>query len=226
MELRRGGVERVILKGDYFGERQLMGMGIYGYDAVALEATELIAVSGEVFLPVVRYSRKLSRMFRRNRVLPQPWEEGEGAMSRLRPATLGRKVGELMRGGIATLSAVDTISAALAVFRKHSHTFYPVVDADGRLLGVVEREEIFDGLSEGLVDFRARLGEIELRQLPACGVDEEVVVAVEKMAWAGADKCLVCGGDGILEGMLTVMDLLGYEALEDARAANDVGTGE
>jgi len=220
IELRRrdGGIRRVIGKGDYFGDRALLGTGVYKHHAVATEATELVAVSGEVFLPVVQHSRRLSRVFRRRKMLIEPQGWVDDASSNLRSETLQKKASELMRGNLVSLDAGQTVAEALEVFQRHSHSSYPVVDSKGVLQGVIEREEVFDGLIEGGLELDRTLGELELRQLARCDEGETVLDAVEKIAWSGTHKCLVVDGDGVLLGMLTVMDLLGYEALLEAKS--------
>ena len=57
-------------------------------------------------------------------------------------------VDELMDRTIDTVSVYESESSAVDYFRKHDRPYIPVVDEDGKLVGLVEADDIFDVAEE------------------------------------------------------------------------------
>jgi len=129
-------------------------------------------------------------------------------------------VREVMRTNIAALHADMTLEAlALAVKTDHrrSQRLLPVVDAEGRLVGVLTRSDVGRALEEHVND-RAT---IQLRQLARpnpveAHPDEPLRVVVNRMADTGITRFPVVERDGPKSpGLETGRRLLGIVALSD-----------
>jgi NADH:ubiquinone reductase (H+-translocating) len=204
-----GEVVRTIREGDFFGERALVHGGGYLYQAVAPEPTQLLSVDGEVILPVLRTSERFASVLARTTAQGSAEAEIRSVERKLDAGLLGRTVGEVMCGDVATLRKGDTVEHALALFRGRRFSVYPVVDDEGLLLGVLGRAEFFDLLKRDEVGRESTLEAFRLGSLPTCLVGQNVSFALELMVRSGHHKCLVTDEGGRLLGILTVMDLIG-----------------
>src|SRR5262249_50848655 len=63
-------------------------------------------------------------------------------------APLHSRVADLLDGRCVSLSALDDKQTAVQVFRKYDRTALPVVDADGRLAGIVTLDDVLDVAEE------------------------------------------------------------------------------
>ena len=87
------------------------------------------------------------------------------------------------------------------------------MDALWKFHGVLSREEIFDFIKREDVNDSTPLSQVEMMHLPICHTNEPVEGALEKMIHYGRYKCLVTDSDDRLCGIITVMDLMGCEAV-------------
>lgn len=213
IELRdeAGDIVRTIGEGDFFGERALVHGGGYLYDAVARGETELVSLGGEVILPFFQSSRRFRRVLAKTTAQGSAEEEVESVMRKLHADTLKRPVHEVMRTDIATLSINQTVREALALFRERRFSIYPLIDEEGKLVGALAREDLFDFLKRENVEDHTPIREVERMDFPDCTGTCEVQEALEKMIRSGRYKCLVTDGDNRLIGIISVMDLLGAE---------------
>ncbi|MDA7921251.1 FAD-dependent oxidoreductase [Verrucomicrobiales bacterium] len=207
-----GKVVREIEEGDFFGERALVHGGGYLYDAVAKDSTQLVSLSGEAVLPFFESSRRFRRVLAKTTA--QGSAEGELAVVRkkLPDAILSASVSDVMRRDIATLRSDQTINEALTMFLSRRFSIYPLVTDDGKLTGVIAREDVFDFIKRDDIDDKTCLDRIDLMHLPICKIGDSVDVSLDKMMRAGRYKCLVVDDEQRLHGILTVMDLLGEAA--------------
>lgn len=63
----------------------------------------------------------------------------------------------VMRPGLAAVAEDDDMRRALALMRAHGVRRLPVVDAHGRLIGLIAADDLLDVLAEGLVELSAVL---------------------------------------------------------------------
>lgn len=213
-----GSVVRSLEEGDFFGERALVHGGGYLYDAVSKGQTELVSLSGEVVLPFFQSSRRFRRILAKTTAQVSAEDEVEAVVRNLHAHTLERSVTKVMCSDCATLQNDQTVQDALIVFKKRRFSVYPLVDAEGKLTGVLGREDFFDFIKRGDVQEDTRLDRIDLMHLPTCNDTATVRESIEEMVRAGRYKCLVVDSENRLLGIVTVMDLLGEEAAEEALA--------
>lgn len=206
-----GTVVRSIEEGDFFGERALVHGGGYLYDAVANGRTELVSLSGEVVLPFFQSSRRFRRVLAKTTAQVSAEGEIEAIIEKLHPTTLESPVTEVMRTDVATLRGEQTIRDALSLFRERRYSIYPLVDEEGKLTGVLSREDFFDFIKRGDVEDGTLLKEIDSMSLPSCHGEATVQESLERMVRYGRYKCLVVDVENRLRGIVTVMDLLGED---------------
>jgi NADH dehydrogenase len=204
-----GRVVRSIGEGDYFGERALVHGNGYLYDAIARGRTELVSLSGEVVLPFLQSSRRFRRILAKTTAQGSAEAEIESVMKKLDKSLLNQPAAAVMRTDLATLRSDQTIGDALELFKQRRFSIYPLVDAEGKLVGVLNREDLFDFIKRDDTDNSTPLSEIDLMHLPNCQTSQPVASALEKMIHYGRYKCLVTDTGERLCGIITVMDLLG-----------------
>ncbi len=213
-----GTVVRTIEPGDFFGERALVHGGGYHYDAVATDATQLLSVSGEVIIPFFQASRRLRRVLAKTTAQVSAEAELRSVEEKLDPSILQRPVSEVMRTDLATLRPDQTIQQAIRFFRERRFSTYPLCTGEGKLAGVIHREDFFDFIKRGDVHSETPLDQVNRMHLPSCREDATVDRALELMIRSGRYKCLVTDAEERLVGIITVMDLLG--------AGAELGTSE
>ena len=212
---------RTLNEGDYFGERALVHGGGYIYDAVSNGQTELVSLSGEAVLPFFQSSRRFRRILAKTTAQVSAEAEVEAVVRNLNTKTLGRPVTSVMRTDVATLSRDQTVRDALILFKQRRYSVYPLVSEDRKLTGVLSREDFFDFIKRGDVDEDSKLDRIAIMHLPICREDATVGEAIEDMVRAGRYKCVILDDHERLLGLLTIMDLLGDEAAEEALARKE-----
>lgn len=206
-----GQIVRTIEEGDFFGERALVHGGGYLYDAVAEGQTELVSLSGEIVLPFFQTSRRFRRVLAKTTAQVSAEGEIESIIEKLHPTTLESPVHEVMRRNVATLQESDTVQDALALFKERRFSIYPLVDDEGKFTGVMSREDFFDFIKRSDVEDSTPLSEIDKMNLPFCRGEATVHESLEHMVRYGRYKCLVVDDQHRLQGILTVMDLLGED---------------
>ena len=163
------------------------------YDAILplMLATVLAEVVGRATLPQSLMTEKLAR---RRVVVPGDLQPDVMASTNVR---------DVMSTPVATIHATASIGAALdRVLEVHHHAF-PVVDEDGRCIGMVTPSDLIaaDGDGQGTV---ARF----CGDVVAVGPDDLVVTALERMLDEHVDHLPVLGADGVVVGICTRTDVL------------------
>src|SRR5690606_13200739 len=101
-------------------------------------------LSGEVVLPFFQTSRRFRRVLAKTTAQGTAEGELEAILGKLNRAVLAKPVSEVMRTDIATLRRDETVRDAIRLFKKRRFSAYPLVDANGKLTGVLSREDLFD----------------------------------------------------------------------------------
>ena len=127
-------------------------------------------------------------------------------------------VGRWMRTPVVTIPAETSVADAAALMRERAIRHLPVVDTQGRLMGIVTdrdlRQVVFDAAVRGHLEADApRLGALPVRDVMTWGVvtvtsttDLHAAAALMRERRLGALPVL---DDGRLAGILTEHDLLG-----------------
>lgn len=194
--------------GDHFGERALLEDKIWRFNAVAREPTTLVAIGARTFEKMVGAMGQLGSLFRRTAAIYNSAEQVKEKVAALPAAVQGRTAGEVMRTQVAVASCQDSVQTVLELFQTQPHSTYPVVDAEGRVLGLLRRSALYEWLRECGLNPAACVTEVPLA--PALRVPPERPVAAlfEELLRASTSKAVVVDSADKLLGMVTLFDLL------------------
>ncbi len=112
------------------------------------------------------------------------------------------EVRSVMTAEVQTVPADGSIDALAAQFEAGDHSAYPVVDPDGRLVGIVARRDLVNGLSNG-----SALADIVEPEVITTTPSATVADALARMLEEGVDHLPVVEG-GRVVGMCTRTDVL------------------
>lgn len=193
--------------GDHFGERALLGDRIWRFDAEAKESSELVVIEARTFDKLITINSLRSLFLRTagNYALPQ---EVERTVSTMAQTVRQGTVADVMTRDIATIPADACITDAIDEFQRHPHSTYPVIDAEGKVLGLLRRATAYDWLKHHGLDCQHKVREISLGTPFLAKAETTIPALVEDFMHTGATKALVVDADGKLQGMVTVFDLL------------------
>ena len=76
-------------------------------------------------------------------------------------APLTARIAELMDRNFVALSVTDTRDTAVAVFRREDRTVLPVVEADGRLVGIITADDVLDVAEAAATEDIHKIGGME-----------------------------------------------------------------
>ena len=194
--------------GDHFGERALLADHIWRFDAEAKEPTELVAIDARTFDQLVGSIGSLSKLFHRtaeNYALPAEVQQTVAGMSD--QAQQGT-ASDIMTTNVTTIQATWSINEAIDEFQRHPHSLYPVVDADGKVLGLLRRAAAYEWLKHHGLDCAHTISELPLATPFKVHLDTKVAAMMEDFMYTGATKAIVVDAADKLCGIVTVFDLL------------------
>jgi H+/Cl- antiporter ClcA len=113
------------------------------------------------------------------------------------------RVREVMSTAVATLSIDDTIGVARRRVTAGSHHAYPLVDGDGRCVGIITRGDL---LTDDVDDERP-VGDVASRDLVTVSPDHSMLDVLERLVDENVDQVPVLD-DGCLVGICTRTDIL------------------
>ena len=144
----------------------------------------------------------------------------EASMVMMRNSVGGIPVTRVMITDFKTLSARDTLAQAVALILAGTQHDFPVVDANGRVVGILERDALITALSrrgEG-----APVGEVMRSDVPEVDSHEMVESALMRLQESGA-KTLPVSHAGRFVGLITAENITEFlmirSALQTARSA-------
>ena len=223
MEIRDAGgaLIKKVPGGEYFGERALLEDRIWRFRAVAVEPSTLIALAAPEFHAIVKGSSALRTLFKRSAQAYASTDQMSEIKRQLQDHTLGKTAAELMNRSVDHLRIDMTLTDAMRLFREHRHGSYPLLDLDGKVLGVVKRDDLYDRIKQGGIEGRATVAELPVTELPVLPEATPALVLIDVMTRSGRNKILMVDPEGHLTGLVTIMDLL-EDSLMPASAAADV----
>jgi Zn-dependent protease/CBS domain-containing protein len=142
----------------------------------------------------------------------------EGEQVALRQALGGATVGQAMTQRPQVLAATDPLGRAVELTLSTAQADFPVVDAGGRVVGLLTLDDLLRGLRDQPA---ATVGEAMRRQFPVARPDESVAAAQEQLGEGRVRALPVVQSDGRLAGLLTAADI--GEALRLLPARPQVG---
>lgn len=147
---------------------------------------------------------------------PQPMvriEEAEVALERMvytLPSDMRRiakriKIRSIMIPDPVRLVSSMTVSEAVELYARNPFRMLPVVDPDGRLIGVTTLEQLLAvEEEEGL----KKLGELELDKPLTASPNDSVIEVAERMVEEGIDHVYIVNERGRLIGVITGVDIV------------------
>src|ERR687894_662112 len=142
----------------------------------------------------------------------------EGEQVALRRMLGGATVGQSMIRRPQVLAATDPLGRAVELTLSTAQADFPVVDAGGRVVGLLTLDELLRGLRD---QPEATVGEAMRRQFPVARPEESVAAAQEQLGEGRVRALPVVQSDGRLAGLLTAADI--GEALRLLAARPQVG---
>lgn len=193
--------------GEHFGERALLGDGIWRFNATATEPTELVAIDGETFKTLVGSIGSLDALFRNTAQQYHLPEEIHQTVAAMPEATRLATAGDVMTREVTSLQTSQTVQEALAEFQAHPHSTYPVTE-NGKVVGLLRRSMTYDWLKNHGMHSRDLIKDIPLATPFCVRSDTPVPDLVKTLMRSGVSKAVVVDADDHLLGMVTVFDLL------------------
>jgi Zn-dependent protease/CBS domain-containing protein len=142
----------------------------------------------------------------------------EGEQVALRRMLGGATVGQAMIQRPQVLAAAEPIGRAVELTLSTAQADFPVVDAGGRVVGLLTLDDLLRGLRD---QPEATVGEAMRRQFPVARPEESVAVAQGQLSEGRVRALPVVQSDGQLAGLLTAADI--GEALRLIAARPQVG---
>jgi NADH dehydrogenase len=203
----QGQIVKSAVAGEHFGERALMGDGIWRFDATAKESSELVAIDGGTFKTLVKSIGSLESLFKSTAQQYHLPEEIQKTVDAISESTRSATAADVMTKNIASLDAALCVQDAVEEFQRHPHSTYPVTE-DGKVIGLLRRSVAYDWLKNHGLTCRDGLKDLPLTT-PFC-VRGEVPVPelVQTLMRTGVSKAVVVDAEHRLLGMVTVFDLL------------------
>lgn len=201
-------VVRTIHAGEYFGERALLHEGRYVYSAVASEPSQLISVSGQTFLPLIKGSENLSLLFARTSAQADPGEEMTAIASSIPDGYMENPVSDHMIREVVSLEKSLTIREALKLIRQHRFSIYPVTDEAGKLVTSISEDDLFNALKREGITLESPIMQCDSCNVPQCRPGDPISSAIEKMIFSGRTKCYILEEGGVLSGVIGLLDLI------------------
>jgi NADH dehydrogenase len=135
--------------GDHFGELSLLDQGRRITSIRAEEPLDLLTIDPRLFSDLVRNMAALRAEVERSARRIRSARDF-ALFARDHPALQGRLASDAMSRPAATLPETATLSDAVARFRSERKGCFPVVDAEGRMAGILTRTDLY----RALVDLR------------------------------------------------------------------------
>jgi NADH dehydrogenase len=203
----QGQIVKSAVAGEHFGERALMGDGIWRFDATAKESSELVAIDGGTFKTLVKSIGSLNALFKSTAQQYHLPEEIQKTVDAISESTRSATAADVMTKNIAALDASLCVQDAVEEFQRHPHSTYPVTE-EGKVIGLLRRSVAYDWLKNHGLTCRDGLKDLPLTT-PFC-VRGEVPVPelVQTLMRTGVSKAVVVDAEHRLLGMVTVFDLL------------------
>jgi len=203
-----GHIVKSATDGDHFGERALLEDHIWRYDATAKEPTTLVAIDERTFQKLVSSIGSLSALFQRTAETYDSKQEIEHVMEKLPMRARKGDASDLMITDVATLNDSSPIEDALDLFHKERHSTYPVLDADGKVAGLLRRSDCYEWLKHHTLQPDSTVKELPVKKALMIEEDTPLTEVFETLIRTGASKAVVCDGERKLKGILTLYDLM------------------
>lgn len=203
----QGQLVKSAVAGEHFGERALMGDGIWRFDATAKESSELVAIDGGTFKTLVKSIGSLEALFKSTAQQYHLPEEIQKTVDAISEATRQATAGDVMTKNVASLEASISVQKAVEEFQAHPHSTYPVTEG-GKVIGLLRRSVAYDWLKHHGLTCQDPLNALPLTTPFCVHGDMPVPELVQTLMRTGVSKAVVVDAENHLLGIVTVFDLL------------------
>lgn len=203
----QGQLVKSAVAGEHFGERALMGDGIWRFDATAKESSELVAIDGGTFKTLVKSIGSLEALFKSTAQQYHLPEEIQKTVDAISEATRQATAADVMTKNVASLEASISVQKAVEEFQAHPHSTYPVTEG-GKVIGLLRRSVAYDWLKHHGLTCQDPLNALPLTTPFCVHADMPVPELVQTLMRTGVSKAVVVDAENHLLGIVTVFDLL------------------
>jgi NADH:ubiquinone reductase (H+-translocating) len=203
-----GRLIKTLRGGDHFGERALLEDGIWKFDAVAAESSELIAVERDLFRTLSHTSESIHQLMEHSALQYLPAGRLADLVRQVAPHVQERSAAELMQRRVVTMNPAMKLEEALRLICHTAYNSFPFLDSEGCPLGLVHQDELLDQLKRGALRLGARLEGFPVAPAPTASPESRVPELIEIMVRNGSRKLLIVDERRRLLGMLSFFDLL------------------
>ncbi|MEO8179931.1 MAG: CBS domain-containing protein [Deltaproteobacteria bacterium] len=124
------------------------------------------------------------------------------------PASDVTRIGALMTDPVHVCSAEEPVQRAAQIMWDADCGAVPVVDAEGRLCGIItDRDICMATYTKGVAPSSIRVADVMSRHVRSCSADDSLQRAVASMADAQVHRLPVVGADGRPIGMISLADI-------------------
>lgn len=204
------GFVKALGRGEHFGERALLQDNIWRFSAVAAEPTTLVSLDAATFKAIDGASSSFHKLFTKSASQYATRSHLQTLVRELPSDLKEDRVENVMTRNVARLDSTMTVAQALEVIAREPYNSFPVVDANGKALGMLHQDDIYDALQIGGVTLSSSLSEISPAKFSTLLPSDTIEEAVERFCRTGSHKLLVVDPSGRLSGILTPIDLLGH----------------
>jgi NADH dehydrogenase len=194
--------------GEHFGERALLADGIWRFNAVATEPSELVAIDGGTFKTLVKSIGSLEMLFRSTAQQYHLPEEIQRTVNAIPAVIREGTAAEVMTRAVVSLPSTLCVQDAITEFQAHPHSTYPVTDAEGKVTGLLRRSQAYEWLKNHGLSCQHALAELPLTKPFCVPATMPVPALIETLMRSGVSKALVVDEGQHLLGIVTLFDLL------------------
>ncbi len=121
------------------------------------------------------------------------------------------KISDVMTKNLITIHKDATLREAAALFAEHRIRALPVVDDDGRIIGLITTSDLAVAVSKG--DLNSKVGDYMRKEIPVIHIDSDIYDAIRLMLKHKIGRLIVVDSSGKPVGIVTRTDILKYLAL-------------
>jgi CBS domain-containing protein len=133
---------------------------------------------------------------------------------------------EIMKHDVETLRPRDTVELAARKMRDENIGFLPVIDGDGKVLGVITDRDLAIRVVAGGRPSSTPVMEVMSRDVVCVDPDEDVERAHELLGQRKVSRLLACDEEGRLVGIISLSDLAQHDERSSAETLRQVSERE
>jgi CBS domain-containing protein len=138
----------------------------------------------------------------------QSKEELENLKERIPESRRHAPVSSTMIENPVTLSPDLEANEGMQHIHGHSHGAYPLVDEEGKVVGMIRRSQLFEWFKNLQPGQTHRIATAPTTAVPMVSPETPVDVVLEQMVRSGTTRALVIDGEQKLLGITTLADIL------------------